>query len=86
MKTFVLIICITGFIGLAWNSKSYKPVHIKPEIRLTEAKAVKPEVTKPIILKGTYKPKNERDRQKAIAEIWHVKGDMKETKIFEARK
>lgn len=86
MKTFILILTITGFIGLAYNSMNYKPVHSRTETRLAEAKGVKSGNVKPVILKRLYKPKNEKDRQKAIAAIWHIKGDMKETKIFEARK
>lgn len=82
MKTFILLICITGFIGLAWNSKDYKPTYGKQATR-TEAKASR---VKPVILPGTYRPKNEKDRARKIAEIWHIKGELHETRIFEARK
>ena len=33
-----------------------------------------------------YKPKNEKERQAIIADIWHIKGNLSETKIFAARK
>ena len=69
MKTFVLLVTATGFVGLAYNSMHYKPVHIKPEPTRTEAKA---DCAKPIILKGTYRPKNEKERQAKIAEIWGI--------------
>jgi len=82
LKTYIMLLCITGFIALAYNSQNYKPTHGKQPARI-EAKA---DCVKPVILRGTYRPKNEKDRARKIAEIWHVKGELPETKIFEARK